>query len=159
MPALLTGLTPIASGYSCTDPGGVMLTEVDGGFGRVSRSWDRGTQRYKVSMQMDDAMFSQWITFYHLTIKKGAIAFTMPLDTGFGVSDHSVNIIPGSYSASLSNVTVHLVSFVVEAVSQAYDMTYAEAVDLIDIYETYLTGTDALLARIAQFATVDTLVL
>ena len=159
MPTLPAGLKPVVANYSFDEPGGVMRTDVAGGAARYALDWDRGPQRFQVTLLLEALQFSVWSAFYHHVIKKGAIAFDMRLDSGFGVSPHSVNIMPGSYSAARTGGIMTVVSFVAEAESQAYAMTGAEALILLDLYSTYGAETDALLARLAKFATIDVNVL
>jgi len=159
MPALPSRLVPLAASYALDDPGGVMRTEVEGGASRFALDWDRGPQRFHVSLLMDALQFSVWTAFYFHLIKKGAIAFDMPLDSGYGADTHSVNIMPGSYSAARASHVLWSVSFEVEAESEVFEMSVADAEDLIALYEEYGPSSDELLARIDQFANVDTLVL
>jgi hypothetical protein len=159
MPTLPTGLEPVASNYSGDDPGGVMRTEVAGGAARYALDWDRGPQRYTITMILTALQFSVWTAFFRHTIKKGAIAFDLPIDTGFGVDTHSANIMPGTYSEARTSDILTVVSFTVEAESQAYDMTAEDAVNLVDLYNEYGEQSNALLAALAQFALIDSLVL
>lgn len=159
MPTIPNGFVPNVSSYSHDDPGGVMRTEVDGGAARFGLDWDRGTQRYSVTILMDLIKYSVWTAFYHHVIRKGSIAFDMELDTGFGASYHSVNIMPGSYSGVRTGGNCMVVAFVVEAETQAYDMSGAEAAAYVDLYNGGALESGDLFARLARFATVDTLVL
>jgi len=159
MPTLPSGLYPIVSSYNIDEPGGVMRTEVAGGAPRYAMEWDRGPQRFSVTFAMSELRFSVWTAFYHHVIKKGSISFEMPLDSGFGMSLHTSTIIPGSYSVTRANVNTSIVSFIVEAENQVYDMTETDGQSLVDLYDEYGEDTNALLARLAQFANVDTLVL
>lgn len=159
MPTLPSGLKPVVSGYQFDEPGGVMRTEVGGGAPRYALDWNRGTQRFQITLILDALQFSVWSTFYHWQIAKGSISFDMPLDSGFGVSPHSVNIMPGSYSAARTSGIMMVVSFVAEAENQAYSMTAADADAMIALYNEAGAYSDHLLARLAQFANVDTLVL
>lgn len=159
MPTLPSGLKPVVSGYSLDDPGGVLRTDVAGGAARYGLDWDRGTQRYQVTIICDSLQFSVWTAFYHHQIKKGSIAFDMRLDSGFGMAVHSVNIMPGSYSAARTSGIMMVVSFVAEAENQVYDMTEDDADALVDLYNTYGAGSTALIDAIAQFALYDLLVL
>lgn len=132
-----------------------MRTEVAGGGARYAMNYDRGTQRFNITLLLDKLKFSVWVAFFHHIIKKGAITFDMPLDSGFGTEAHAVNIVPDSYSATRTSGTVMLVSFVVEAESKAYDMSAADAVALVDVYNAAGAGSNDLLESIEQFSTVD----
>jgi hypothetical protein len=159
MATIPNGLKPVVSGYEIDEPGGVMRTEVAGGAARYALDWDRGPQRFQCTLILEALQFSVWSAFYHHVIKKGALAFDMQLDSGFGPSPHSVNIMPGSYSAARTGGIMWAVSFVVEAESQVYAMTAADAAALIDFYNVNGAYSDALLARIARFANYDSNVL
>ena len=159
MPTIPGQFKPLVSGYGFDEPGGVMRTEIAGGAARYALLWDRGVQRFKVTLILNTLQFSAWSAFYHHIIKKGAIAFDMPLDSGFGVSNHSVNIVPGSYSASWGDGSLVSVAFVVETENQAYGMSATDAQRLLDVFEEYGSSSNELLARIATFANSDTLVL
>ena len=151
--------TPTVASYSFDEPGGVMRTDVAGGAARFALDWDRGPQRFQITLILEALQFSVWSAFYHHVIKKGAIAFDMRLDSGFGVSPHSVNIMPGSYSAARTGGILTVVSFVVEAENQVYALSAAGGAGLVDMYNTYGDGTNALLARLAKFSTADSNVL
>lgn len=158
MPTIPRGLKPVVEGYSGGAPGGVMRTEVDGGMPRFGLEWDRGSQQFRVTLILDAMQFAVWTTFFHHTVKKGAIAFTMDLDSGYGVQPHSVNIVPGSYSFARTAGILTTVSFTVEAESAAYAMSAEDAVALLALYELLGAHSMALLDRINVFANQDTLV-
>ncbi|MES2218365.1 MAG: hypothetical protein V4501_08130 [Pseudomonadota bacterium] len=136
-----------------------MRTEVAGGSSRYAMEWDRGFQKFNVTLVLDKLKFSVWTAFFHHVIKKGAYTFDMPLDSGFGTSLHAVNMMPGSYSATRTQGLAMIVSFVVETESEAYELSATEGAGLVDIYNTYGASTPDLLDRLAQFANVDSLVL
>jgi len=159
MPSLPTGLIPTVAAYSYGGPGGVQRTDVAGGAPRYAMQWDRGVQQFNVTLILDKLAFGIWTAFFHHIIKKGAITFDMPLDSGFGTELHACNIMPGSYSATRTEGVAMIVAFVVEAESKAYDFTAADAQNMIDVYNTYGNDSSILLSRIAQFANIDTLVL
>ncbi len=159
MPTLPNGFVPSSSSYSFDEPGGVMRTDVDGGMPRYALDWDRGVQRFKITLVLDLMEFSVWTAFYHFQIAKGAIAFDMPLDSGFGVELHTVNIKPGSYSAARTGGALMVVSFIAETENHVYLMDSVGAGRLVDLFNTYGDQSNLLLARIARFATVESNVL
>lgn len=160
MPTIPTGLVPVTSpsGYSFGGPGGVSRTEVEGGSPRVAMAYDRGQQVFAVALVCSVDEFRAWSLFYHHSIKKGAIAFDMPLDSGFGVTTHRVTMLPDSYQVTNPNGATWIVTFQVSAESEAYTFD-TDAADLV--LEYFNAGSDlgALLAALAQFATVDSNVL
>jgi len=152
-------MKPTVAAYSHGGPGGVMRTDVAGGAPRYALDYDRGLSQFSVTLILDKLQFSVWTAFFHGVIKKGAITFDMPLDSGFGTQTHACNIMPDTYQASRTGGIAMVVSFVVEAESQAYELTSEESKNLVDMYGLYGAQSNALLARIAQFATVDSNVL
>lgn len=126
MPTMPNGFVPTVAAYSHDAPMGVMRTDVAGGFGRYSLDFDRGTQRFNVTLMLDAAQFSIWTIFFLRIIKKGAVTFDMRLDTGLGTALHPVHIVPGSYSATRTAGIVTIVSFVVETTSAVYALSDAQ---------------------------------
>ena len=158
-PVLPNGFKPTVAAYSHDGPGGVLRAEVSGGAARYALDYDRGLQKFNVTLILDKTQFSVWVAFFIHIIKKGAYTFDMPLDSGFGTELHACNIMPGSYSASRTGGIAMVVSFVVEAENKAYDFNATDAAAMIALYNEAGGGSNALLARLAQFANVDTLVL
>lgn len=158
-PTIPSGFEPLTAGYSFGAPGGVKRSEVAGGLARYGLEWDGGVQTFSVTLLLDRMQFSVWNAFFHRKIDKGAVAFTMPLDSGFGKQPHLVNIVPGSYTVAEVNAAVASVRFDVEAESQAYLLDDEEADALISMYEEYRDGVQSLLDRLAVFANNDTDVL
>lgn len=130
MPALPSGLAPIVDAYSIGAPGGVTRTPVDGGAARYAVEWDKGKQPFQVTMHLDHVQIAVWTAFFHHVIDDGATAFDMPLDSGFGVEDHEVEIVAGPETSRRGNITT--VTFTVLAQSSAYGLTEAEAIDLVE---------------------------
>jgi hypothetical protein len=153
------GMLPVVNGHMLIGPDGVLRDDVPGGVSAYALDWDRGLQRFDCTLILDAAKFAIWSVWYHRLIKKGAYTFTMRLDSGFGSQDHSANIVPGSYSATRSGGDWTSVSFVVEAEPKAYDLTLADAQILIETHNFYGREASYLLARINQFANVDSLVI
>ena len=154
MPSMPSGFRPITQSYSQGSPGGVMRTEVAGGFPRYGLDWDRGLTQFQCTLILSSLEFSVWSAWFHQVIKKGAITFDMPLDSGFGVQAHACNIVPGSYSAARVNGPVTSVSFVVEAESKAYELAEDDAAALVSIFNTYGALSSEFLDALAEFANV-----
>lgn len=158
-PSMPSGIQPIASGYSFGAPGGVRRSDVAGGIARYALEWDGGVQTFSITLLLTRTEFSVWNAFFHRKIDKGAVAFTMPLDSGFGLQPHLVNIVPGTYTVAEVNVAMASVRFDVEAESQAYLLDDDEADALLAMHEAYRDGIQSLLDRLATFANGDTNVL
>lgn len=153
-------IVPRVTGYQAGAAPGVAATQLEGGAPRTALAFDRGVQVFDVSFLLTVLEYSVWVTFYLRRILKGAVSFAMPMDSGYGLDDHTVTMVPNTYQAAHMAGRRHvLVSFQVWAESQAYEMTDADADALLELYEEYGDQTDALLRRLAQFALVDTLAL
>ena len=151
---------PLIAGYSFDGTGGAMMTEVEGGADRFGRRFRRGTQKFRVSINMRPAKLSVWTAFYFHLIDEGAKRFVMPIDSGAGMEDHFCNVVPGSYSAArAANSQITVVSFVVSAISTVWNMTKADAQAIVDFWNEAGGHSDDLLRRLEQFANVDTRVL
>ena len=102
MPTLPRDLYPVTSpsGYSHNTAGGVSRTQVEGGFNRYALDFDRGVQQFNVALSCTAGHYQIWTLFFYNIIKKGALSFDMPLDSGSGLQTHSVNIIPNSVSVN-----------------------------------------------------------
>lgn len=162
MPTIPKGLKPVVENYAIGAPDGVMRTEVGGGLPRYGMEWDRGVQQYRVTLIVTALQFSVWTTFFHHTIKKGALSFDMPLNSGYGIQTHTVSMLPGTYGAvphGAGRDPMWTVSFAVEAESTVYGMTAADASALLALYDLEGDGSSALLQRIDIFANQDTRVL
>lgn len=158
MPSIPNGLRPLVAAYSGTGTEGAERNAVEGGPARYALAYDRGMQMFNVALSLTPAAYSVWNVFYHRVIMKGTITFLMEIDAGFGCEDLPVNIVPGSYNLTRVGLDT-VVSFQVETENPAYALSDADVNALIDLYNTAGEDSDDLLARIARFATVDTLVL
>jgi hypothetical protein len=154
------GFVPITASYTVGGPDGVVETQVAGGAARYAMEYDRGVQPFGCVLILNPTQFQVWQLWYLHIAKKGSVTFEMPLDSGFGVSPHACNIVPGSYSTARVGDINTSVSFVVKAESQAYQYSAADAAAIIELHNG-IEGDDlsALLARLAQFALYDTNVL
>lgn len=159
MPAMPSGLDPIASAYSFSGPSGVQRTEVAGGAPRYALDYERGVQSFNITMVLDADHMATWTLFYHHVIKKGSVSFTMDLDSGMGYTQHTCNIVPGSYNVTRVGVGYSSVSFVIEAEASVYAISYEDAVAFVEVTELLQPNPSATIAAIEQFATVDSNVL
>ena len=158
-PRIPKGLRVITSGYGTSGPEGVQRTEVAGGRPRYGLDYDRGVQRYNVSIGMTAQRYAVWTVFFHHIIKKGAITFDMEIDGGFGLQTHACNVMPGTYTAERVGGDVTLVRFAVEAESRVYDLSASDAQAYVELWNQEGDALQALLGRLATFANVDTNVL
>jgi len=160
MPTLPRDLYPVTSpsGYSHGAAGGVSRTQVEGGFNRYALDFERGVQQFNVALACTAGHYQIWTLFFYNIIKKGALSFDMPLDSGSGLQTHSVNIIPNSVSVNETDGNNFVVTFQVEAESSAYDFDTDATDTILAIWEA---GEDVgeLFDAIAYFVLTGTLVL
>lgn len=157
-PRIPTGFKPLIASYSGSGTPGAERTDVEGGPARYALAYDRGMQMFTVALSLTSTAYSVWNVFYHRVIMKGTITFDMEIDAGFGCQDLPVNIIPGSYNLNRIGPDT-VVTFQVETENPAYELTDAEVDSMVGLYNAAGEQSDELLARIARFATVDSLVL
>jgi len=146
------------SGYSHGSAGGVSRTEVEGGFNRYALSYDRGVQLFNVALACTASHYQIWTLFFYNIIKKGSLSFNMPLDSGAGLQQHEVNIIPQSVNVAETDGNNFVVTFQVEADSSAYDFDDEATETVLAIWETS-GDVGELIDRLAEFTLEDTLVL
>ena len=160
MPTLPRDLYPVTSpsGYSHNTAGGVSRTQVEGGFNRYALDFDRGVQQFNVALSCTAGHYQIWTLFFYNIIKKGALSFDMPLDSGSGLQTHSVNIIPNSVSVNETDGNNFVVMFQVEAESSAYLFDADATETILAIWEA---GEDVgdLFDAIAHFVLTGILVL
>jgi hypothetical protein len=153
-------LYPVSSpsGYSYGAAQGVNVTQVEGGFNRYALDFDRGTRVFNVALACTAGHLRVWELFYLRIIKKGALSFEMPLDSGTGLEQHVVNIIPNSVNTAATDGNNFVVTFQVEAEPKIYDFTEEGAAAIIAIWNAGADITE-LFDRLAEFTLEDTLVL
>ena len=160
MPTLPRDLYPVTSpsGYSHGSAGGVSRTQVEGGFNRYALDFERGVQQFNVALACTAGHYQIWTLFFYNIIKKGALSFDMPLDSGSGLQTHNVNIIPNSVSVNETDGNNFVVTFQVEAESSAYDFDADGTAAALAIWEN---GDDLgdFIDRLALFVLTETLVL
>lgn len=152
-----SGFVPQVQGYNIGSPSGVRSTSVAGGAPRNGLEYDRGPQLFQATLILDDLEMGIWTVWYQRIIRNGAYPFSMDLNSGTGAQPHECQMVPGSYSAvPVGGGVLWSVSFVVTATSAAYQYSDVDAQVLMDLWEGVGTDLADLLARLAQFASVDT---
>lgn len=156
-PSMPLGFNAIISDYGFSGPGGVVQSEMAGGSPRTALAWDRGSQRFGVTIICEPARFSVLALWHAHVIRKGAISFNMHLDSGLGFASHLCTMVAGSWQVNRQDL-FYAVAFAVDAEPQTYLLTEAEALAVISVHDmahSQGTSSDALLDRLADFAIVD----
>ena len=93
--------------------------------------------------------------------KRSSTPIPVPLDSGTGLKQHLVNIIPNSVNTTETDGNNFVVTFQVEAESKIYDFTDDGAEFILSYWEDYgdLGGLGYLFDSLAEFVLSDTLVL
>ena len=146
------------SGYSYGAAQGVNVTQVEGGFNRYSLDFERGVQQFNVALACTAGHYQIWTLFFYNIIKKGALSFDMPLDSGSGLQTHNVNIIPNSVTVNETDGNNFIVTFQVEAESSAYDFDDGGTGAILALWEEGIDAAD-LFSRLELFVLTETLVL
>lgn len=157
-PVLPAALKPLATGYQIGTPAGGIQVDVGGGPARFGLQWEGGQQAYDVTMLNTPSQQAVWTLFYQRVVSLGTIPFDMPLDSGFGVQAHTVNIVQNSYSASRAG-TLWSVRFQVLATNPVYDLTDAEVQAMLEAGAIYGDGLGEMFSAINKLANIDSLVL
>lgn len=161
-PVLPAGFKPVIQGYGIGAPDGVDMTEIGGGLPRIGLAWDRGRLPFQVTLILQPDAFSVWTVWYLRVIKKGALMFEMPLDSGFGLQQHLCVMVPGSYNAQRAQGShIWSVTFAVLAEPPAYAVSDADAQTMVDLWNATQSDEDTaglgdLLRLIDEVATQDT---
>lgn len=148
-------LKATATAFTSAAPGGVTRTEIAGGAPRYGLEWDRGTQQFRVQMILNALQLGIWTVFFLRVIRKGAITFSMPIDSGMGLQDHDCNVVPETYATSRLGGEFTTVSFAVEATPSAFAVSDADAAALLGLWDVAGESSADLLERIARFALFD----
>lgn len=151
-------MCPVIMGYQIGAPDGVVGADIGGGLPTAAAQWERGPQPFQLGLVLAADAFRAWSVFFHRIARNGSLQFTLPLDSGLGTEDHVCMVVPGSYSATRNGQTWQA-NFAVVAESMAHQFSDADAASMLALWEYAGTESDELLARIARFANVDTLVL
>ena len=125
----------------------------------VDFGYSSAEQRFEITKVFTEDDYVVWTAVYVNALKVGTLPFILGLDSGYGVVEREVSFVDTTYHEATSNEGFKVVQFIVETVNIDPAITDEEAAALVSIYRVVGTDTPALLARIEQFATVDTLVL
>ncbi len=152
---LPSGFCPIISAYSGSGPGGVSRTEIEGGYPRYALAWDGGVMQIALTLRLTEEEMAVWSHFFKM-IRKGAEQFVCPIDTGLGMNDHLVNIVPDSYSTNRVGLGTD-VSFTVDVEPEVYQFSDEESLEILAAWELQYTNPNLnrLLKRLEISANYD----
>ncbi len=126
----------ISQGYTFSSPDNLMPSEAPGSVNQVQRRFKYGLVSFSIGLSLDAEGLATFKRFYTTELSSGSGKFIMPLDSGDGIQDTPVFIVPGSVSYDLTENPKNRVSFEVTAERTAFqDNPYQGAI--VDIYEEF----------------------
>ena len=133
----LTDLPITTMGYSFAAPvNQIYSTDVDGGMPVITKCYKYAPVVFNVSLVGTSTLKSAFKTFYKTTTFNGTKKFTMFLDSGYGIEEHTVQIIPNTLDMSLVKDPDIQITFQVMAErTPAQDDPYGGG--LWDLYDAY----------------------
>lgn len=116
MPALPSPFKPsITQGYGFGQPDNVIVQSVQGGAPLRMLDFRTGPVSFNVSIDTDPLGFQAFQDFYFGRISSGGDEFTMNLDSGCGLEEHTVSIVVGSLNYNGDRAPIWTISFIVRA--------------------------------------------
>lgn len=155
MAAFPSTLKPsVNEGYNFGSPNNLISQQVQGGAPLVIQDYRTGPVDFTVTIVCDPLRLQVFQDFYFGKINSGAAAFTMNLDSGNGIEEHTVRIIPQSLAYDGTRAPIYRISFGIVAKSTPFQEDPFEGA-LSDLYDAYGNDLPTLLDRLEQFALVD----
>lgn len=135
MPTIPNGMTPLVDSYAFKLPSSVLRVPTNAGAARYSSKYAKGQQLHSLKYRVSLDKLKEWNIFYHNNIQKGALPFTTPLDSGNGLSSHTVSMIPASYGVTFGDNYADI-KMDVMVQSQILDLSSDDALTLISAWNT-----------------------
>lgn len=138
--------------YSISRGSNVLESKVDGGLPRFSLDRTYEPVPFTLNFTMSNFQYKVFLSFYDGAINHGGDSFKMMLDSGTGIVEHQVNIVPNTLKASKPSGCNWAVSFTALAevtpsqtdnCTGLYDMyvCYGEnSQDIIDGFNDFIMG-------------------
>lgn len=155
MAAFPANLKPaVSEGYTFNSPNNVIGQQVQGGAPLQILDYRTGPVQFEINLVCDPLRLQVFQDFYFGKVNSGADKFTMNLDSGNGIEEHTCLILAGSLSYAGSKAPIWKVGFTVIAETTPFQENPYGG-DLSDLYAIYGDNTPALLAQLEQLALVD----
>ena len=139
----------INKAYSFGRGTNVLQTKVDGGMPRFNLDRTLEPVPFILNFIMSNLKHQVFMSFYDGVINHGGDSFKMNLDSGTGIVEHQVNIVPGTLKQSRPSACNWAVSFT--ALAQVTPSQLDSCSSVYDLYECYGDGSGALLQSLEDF--------
>jgi hypothetical protein len=140
---------PLRDGYSFEPLDVARTQELRGGLGRSRLDLVGVVYRVDLRWSLGLADLDRFMAFYRTVRDQGNAAFTVPLVVeGSGVQSHVARFVPGSLRTGDRQATKSVVS--ASLIVQPNPSSAAGDESLMDLYETYGDGVEAVLNALAK---------
>jgi len=136
--------------YAFTRGSNVLQTKVDSGMPRFNLDRTFEPVPFTLNFLMSDLQFQVFLSFYDAAINHGGDSFKMNLDSGSGIVEHQVNIVPGTLKQNRPSACNWVVSFT--ALAQVTPSQLDSCSALYDLYQCYGNNTSALLGSLESYS-------
>ena len=155
MAAFPSNIKPsITQGYGFGASSNVVTQAVQGGAPLQMLDYGVGPVDFNVGLVLTTATLQEFQEFYFDDIDSGADSFTMNLNSGNGIEQHTVMIIPESVNFNGDRAPIWTVSFSITAETTPFQENPFQG-NLSDLFAVYGDGTQALLDQLEIFALQD----
>lgn len=146
------GIRPLVNKtYAISRGSNVLESKVDGGMPRFNLDRTLEPVPFTLNFVMSDLQHSVFLSFYDGVINHGADSFKMMLDSGTGIVEHQVNIVPNTLKQAKPSGCNWYVSFTALAENTPSQLEACDA--MYNLYQCYGDGTVALLQSFDDFVT------
>jgi len=154
-PIFPNNIKPIVSkGYSFKAPDNVIYQPIAGGLPLTMLKYLKSSVEFNVVLILNSLQLQVWNDFYFAKIFSGSAPFVMVLDSGNGLENHNVTIVPNSINQTTIDGKNWTVIFTIFAESTPSQDKPFEG-NLSDLYSIYGEGLIPLLNRVNVFALED----
>ena len=144
------GIKPLVNKtYSFSRGSNVLQTKVDAGMPRFNLDRTLEPVPFTLNFVMSNLQYQIFLSFYDGAINHGGDSFKMLLDSGGGIVEHQVNILPNTLKQSRPSACNRVVSFSVLAQVTPSQLESCSAA--YDLYQCYGDGSSALLQAFEYF--------
>lgn len=143
LPAFPANMSPnVSRGYSFGAPNNIIEQPLEGGTALQMRDFAQSFVDFSVVISGSPLKIRAFQDFYFHYIDSGASKFTMDLDSGNGIEEHTVQIVASSMRFDTNDTEIWVASFTVRSDTTPFQ-TDPYAGGLIDLYETHGEGLNA----------------
>lgn len=143
----------INQGYDWNMPSNVIEQPVAGGSPLLMLDTKYGYVDINVTLVGSLTKMQAFNDFYVNKINRGTGKFTMQLDTGNGLEEHTCQIVPSTVQQSAVNDPTRIISMVIRAERTPFQEDPYEG-GFVELYETYGEDLESILSALETFVLV-----